>query len=88
MQSIETKFLGPTNTKGSRIKATCWLKSKTVSYNHSLDIGGNHKAAARALTDALNAERGNGMQWHIVATGENVKGTGIVAIIDLICTDN
>ena len=84
MQSIETKFFGPTNTKGSRIKATCWLKSKTVDYNHSLDIGENHRAAAQALVDALNAERDGGMQWRIVATGENVRGTGIVAIIDLV----
>ena len=83
MQSIETKFLGATNSRGSRIKATCWLKSKMVDYDHSLDTSDNHKAAAMALVDELNTSRDSDMQWNIVATAENVKGTGIVAIIDL-----
>lgn len=36
MQAIVTKYLPPTNTKGSRIKAQCARGSLTVSYPHEL----------------------------------------------------
>ena len=51
MQAIITKYIGPTNTKHSRIKATAAAGSITVEYNHSLDIEGNHVAAAKKLAD-------------------------------------
>ena len=54
MQAIITKYLGPTNHRGSRIKATAWAGSVTVSYDYSVDSGGNHKAAAQAVCDKLN----------------------------------
>ncbi len=49
MQSITTKFLSPTNTKGSRIKATCEAGNVTVSRDYGLEVGENHMAAADAL---------------------------------------
>jgi hypothetical protein len=49
MQAIITKYLGPTNTKGSRIKATCAAGSLTRSYDNGLDSDGNHRAVAEAL---------------------------------------
>lgn len=49
MQAIITKYMGPTNTKGARIKATCESGSLTISYDHDLDSDGNHRAAAEAL---------------------------------------
>ena len=48
-QAIVTKYYGPTNTRGSRIKATAAAGSVTVSYNCGLSQGDNHKAAAEAL---------------------------------------
>lgn len=50
MIAIETKFHGPTNTKGSRTSATCCncLKRTYVSYDHALDGQPNHRAAAEA----------------------------------------
>jgi len=36
MQAIQTKYLGPTNTRGSRIKAWCDAGSLTVDF-HSID---------------------------------------------------
>lgn len=36
MQAILTKYIGPTNTKGSRIKASCAAGSITVDF-HSFD---------------------------------------------------
>lgn len=86
MQAIETKFLGPTNTKGSRIKAKCWLTSVTVSWDHSLNVEENHFAAIEALICKLNKDRttkGSSYQWEVLANGESVDGRGKTAIIDL-----
>ena len=68
-QAIETRYLGPTNTKGGRIKATAWGGSVTVGYDYALDGQGNHRAAA----DALIAKLG----WSgTYAQGGNAKGDG------------
>jgi hypothetical protein len=53
MQAIVTKFLGPTNHRGSRVKAWCEAGSVTVSWDHAKDVGGNHDAAAEALIRKL-----------------------------------
>ncbi len=52
-QAITTKFLGPTNTRGSRIKATAFAGSVTVEYDHGLNQADNHKAAAQKLAARL-----------------------------------
>lgn len=87
MQAIQTKYFGPTNTRGSRIKATCWLTSITVSWDHSANSEENHAAAIEALVCKLNNDRiikgGSGL-WEVVATGESVDGKGKTAIIDLV----
>jgi hypothetical protein len=49
MQAIQTKYMGPTNTKGSRIKATCAAGSVTIDYPHELTGMDCHAAAAKAL---------------------------------------
>lgn len=51
MQTITTKYLAPTNTKGSRIKATHTGKTLSVTrgYDYSLDTYGNHLAVAQEL---------------------------------------
>ena len=68
-QAIETRYLGPTNTKGGRIKATAAAGSVIVPYAHELSAANAHKAAA----DALIAKMG----WTgTFAQGGNVKGTG------------
>ena len=59
--TIETAFLGPTDTKGSRISATCKRDSdktyrKIVSYQHNLNSGENHQAAALALMAVIDAD--------------------------------
>lgn len=53
MQAIQTKYHGPTNTRGSRITAKCAAGSLTLGYDHSLNPDGNHKAAAEALCRKL-----------------------------------
>ncbi len=68
-QAIETKYLGATNAKGGRIKATAWAGSITLPYDYALDAQGNHKAAADALITKLG--------WTgTFAQGGNVKGNG------------
>lgn len=56
MQAIITKYLGPTNTKGERIKASCEAGSVTISYRHDLDQLQAHAAAAKALCLKLAKE--------------------------------
>lgn len=53
MQAIETKYLGPTNTRGGRIKATSDAGSMTVPWDYSLGVQDNHRAAAAALVAKL-----------------------------------
>lgn len=47
MQAIRTRYLGPTDTKGGRIKAECERGSITVGYAH--DEKCPHGEAVRAL---------------------------------------
>ena len=53
MQAIITKFLAPTNNRGSRVKATCQAGTITVNWLDDLDIQDNHAAAANALAKKL-----------------------------------
>jgi len=59
--TIETAYHGPTDTRGSRISATCKRDSdrtfrKSVSYNHNLNPDENEIAAAEALMAVLEEE--------------------------------
>jgi hypothetical protein len=54
--AIQTKFLGPTNFRGSRIKATAMdsysderVLSVTIGYDHALNGDANHRVAAEKL---------------------------------------
>ena len=57
MQTISTKYLGPTNTKGPRVKAMTSSGHRgstyTVEWDDSLDVEGNHADAAQKLLDKL-----------------------------------
>lgn len=54
--AIATKFLGPTNSRGSKIKAHRADDPKTsvtVDYDHGLGSFDNHAAAIQALIEKL-----------------------------------
>ena len=53
LQAITTRYLGPTNTRGARVKATCEAGTHTVSWDYALSSFENHAAAARALVALL-----------------------------------
>lgn len=68
MQSITVKYLGPTNTKGSRFKATHpgGVSSVTRPYDYALSFAENEWQTAKALILELG--------WHENVT-EWVRGT-------------
>ena len=81
--AIKTKFLGPTNHRGSRVCATYKRDSEqtyraTVEWDHSFDAEQNHTRAAQTLINKLNVDRADHMaaigvaddfRFEIVATG-------------------
>ena len=78
-QAIITKYFGPTNTRGSRVKATCEAGSITVAWDYALGIEDNHKAAARALISRLGWE-GNWVMGSLGPTFVFVCGSRAVGL--------
>jgi hypothetical protein len=72
MNAITTKFLGPTNVRGSRVKAIAEAGSVTLSWNHSLNSDDNHKAAAETLANKFG--------WHGKWFGGGMPGAGMVFV--------
>ena len=60
MQAITTRYLGPTNCRGSRIVAQCAARRIIVSWDYELNTEDNHKAAAKALIAQLGWDA---MRW-------------------------
>ena len=78
MQTIITKYLGPTNKRGSRIKARQSAsyagtpKSVTIDWDYSLNVEHNHKAAAIAFAAKMG--------WHGDWVGGSNCGEGYVFV--------
>jgi hypothetical protein len=49
MQAIQTRYLGPTNSRGARIKAWAAAGSITIAYPYELSGQACHRMAAEAL---------------------------------------
>lgn len=58
-QALITKYLGPTNSRGSRVKASCEAISITVSWDHALSAPANHEKAAQALVEKCKLQGGS-----------------------------
>jgi len=82
MQAIITKYIGPTDTKAARIKATCASGSKTVAWDHAWDTGANHRIAAVELATKLgligfgfgqleSGDLPNGTYAHVIVNGRD-----------------
>lgn len=50
-QAIQTRYIGPTNYRGSRVKATAETGSVTLSWDNALNATDNHRIAAEALAN-------------------------------------
>lgn len=75
MQAIHTKYVGPTNTKGARIKAyTHAGLSATIAYPYALSYELCHFEAVKALVEKHNLE------WPIddMRYGDSADGKGYV----------
>lgn len=59
MQAIQTKYIGPTNFRGSRVKASCAAGSITLGWLSELDTDGNHRHAAETLWKQLGWNKKN-----------------------------
>ena len=59
MQTITTKFLGPTNYRGSRVVASTISGRKvTLDWDHALNSYNNHLAAFRACAAKYDMNKG------------------------------
>jgi hypothetical protein len=67
-QAIVTKFHGPTNHRGARVKATADAGSITLPWDHALGVEGNHRAAAEALAKKYG--------WPLDMFGGGLPGSG------------
>lgn len=88
MQTIITKYLAPTNTRGSRIKVTSWMGSKTYSYDYAAACA--HTSAFEQYLGMINAEMAEkypanlqieGGWFKPVANASLPDGTGYAFII-------
>lgn len=52
-QAVTTKYLGPTNHRGSRIKATAQAGSITIAWDDGLNVRDNHERAACAFLEKM-----------------------------------
>lgn len=62
-QAIVTRFYGPTNFKGSRIKARCSRGSITVQFPYDLSGADCHAYAVALLLQKFSKEDGNAYSW-------------------------
>jgi hypothetical protein len=53
-QAIVTKYFGPTNSRGARIRAKCRAATKYYPYRHELSAEENHEDAAWKLKTKMN----------------------------------
>ena len=74
MKAIETRYLGPTNTRGSRIKASDEDgNSVTMSYDDANSSEENHAAVCKALCEKMG--------WPGVMLGGHTKA-GMVWVFE------
>ena len=72
-QAITTKYFGPSNVRGSRVKATADAGSITLHWDNALNTEQNHALAARKLA----AKLGWVGQW----IGGSLPGSGYAFVM-------
>ena len=88
MQTITTKYAGPTDTKGSCIVAKCWIGRVVHNWNCEIGVGTNHDAAAQKMVNKLNSDRKKAGHddylWSIVASGNLPDCSGNAYVVSLV----
>lgn len=89
MQTVITRYLPPTNTRGARIKVISGFGSKIYSYDHSASCA--HRQAFNeflAEQNKLMSEKHpdcqaavDGEWWKLVACAESLDNCGLTFII-------
>ena len=73
--AIETKYIGPSNIKGSRVKATAQTDNQiTLTWDDSLNSAQNHARAAAALCEK--------MDWNGHLVGGGTKAGEVFVFVD------
>lgn len=78
MQAITTKFIAPTNTRGSRVQVKSWLGTTYSSWDHAQDSTENHLAAVR---DHLDKKASATAPVFPAAAGSLPDSTGYCVIV-------
>jgi len=81
--AIQTKFVGPTNSRGAHVRAFTLDKNPgtgkadrvSSAWDHALSVHDNHRCAARKLAELM----GWGGQW---AYGDTTDGGVWVRVLD------
>lgn len=81
MQAIITKYYGPTNTRGSRIKAKAAAGFAWHSWDHELTADENHRAAAEKLCKALGWIPAETNAYTTLVQGQLPDGTNVFTFI-------
>lgn len=82
-QGIVTKYLGPTDFRSSRVRATSRFHTIIVPWDSELGVYENHEAAARALTYKMGQGRPSvvcGPEWELIGA-ESPDGKGYVFVM-------
>ena len=87
-QAITTKYLGPTNHRGARIKATCDGGSLTVSRDYALNGADNHRQVATQLAESLGWLDDRGTLTYRLVGGALPKSKGYAFVILAEDSDN
>lgn len=68
---VQTRFLGPTNNRCARVRATNVTSQRaiTVAWDHGVGTIENHLAAAYALYSAMAEDGGVPAPAHVLACG-------------------
>ena len=77
MQAIQTRYLEPTDTRGSRIVAECEAGRVTLNWDDTLSADTNHVAAREILCrklgwDIPGSKLASWGKWHQGQFGKNI----------------
>lgn len=87
MKAITTRYLGPTETRGARIRASEGDgRSVTVPWDYSLDTEANHIAAARELCVRMGWAGALASGWQLGGTYVHTFAPSGIAAFDALGT--